>query len=253
MKHNKQLNEIVYLIERYYIEEKISPKDLETIQTFCASLTNESLEKSKFQLHYEFLKSIGFFDAPIKNPEKYWHKFNCYFRDSELSKFFAIKSTLLSESINNKKDVILKFVEIEGSFDLIYILDDTAYLINDREELEELKNNQYYVDAFDRGLGTKLDKNYDLLTGRQNQKNTRKVTITYSTNFEDFTPDNDSYIIIMPGIVDDDKDPNHDRFTLMMRFGKKINGTINRSTNFELTHFDTFQLCPPYPDGQNHC
>lgn len=253
MIHNQYLNEILYLIEKNYLDREIDNTDLDTIQSFSVSLTNKDKQKSKFELNYDYLTSIGFFAYPLRKPKVYWDKFNRSFRDSKFNKIFAVKSTLLEESINKEKDLILRFVEINQEFELVNIYDNIPYWIKNQDELQKLNNYEDYRNTFDTGLGKELDNNYDILTGEEKQINTRKVTITYKSNFEGFIPHDNTYIIFIPAIIEDCNDINNNRFTLMMRFAIKVGDVLSRIPDFSQTHYDTFQLCPPYQQGQTHC
>ncbi|WP_130733898.1 hypothetical protein [Flavobacterium sp. J27] len=261
MEYNQQLNEILYLIEKNYINNVLNNDHLSEIQKLSNSLVNKENENSNFKNNINLLQDINF--SPLPKPKVYWDKFNRSFYNTRLAKIFVIKSTLFENLIKNQKDITLRFVQIDKSFELALIIENKAYWIDNvnenlveidpQIELEKEPKTLYknYIEKFDNDLGNDLDYNFTILTGNKNVIDTRKVTIPFNvlSNY-DFKEEN--YIVFIPGIIED-CNFNNNRLTLMMHFCKKINGRVHPDTTFQTTHYDTFQLCPPYPVGQNHC
>lgn len=258
MEFNKQLNEILYLIENNYLDNKINSEDLEHIQSLSNFLVDKKDKKSNFEINKDLLNSINF--SPLSKPKVYWDKFNRSFYNTRLCKIFIVNSNLFKDSIEYQKEIVLRFIEIEGSFELAYIVNNKVYWIKEGNLLEEINtqiqtgtktNYDIYRDNFDNDLGRTLDYNFSILTGVENVGDTRKVTIPYNV-FSNYTISDGNYIVFLPGIIEDCNN-NNNRLTLMMHFCKKIDGRVYPDTVFQTTHYDTFQLCPPYPDGQTRC
>lgn len=251
MEHNEYLNEILFLIETGYSIGNIDNNDLIKINEL---IDNLSIKRESLVFSYRSYKKL---DDTIPNSlaGSYRQTFERkYSNEPIIKKSFKIKSTLLEKTlrINPNLDTVLKFIEYNNKFELAYIAGNEFFVIDcdnqklipidTSEKLKELTN------AFYTNIWPKL--NTDIISD-----NTRKISIPFEKNFDDLKIDEDTFIHLYSSVINNPLDSNNNRFTFIMCFGKEEEHEKLRYPNNNLTtsYYDTFQLCPPYPHGQNHC
>lgn len=240
MEHNNQyLSEILYLIDKYVDEKKINNTDLEKIEKLIDEVRKR--ETTRSTTHNKII-------IPEARAKRYNEKFNRFFKGNiNIEKSFTVKSSLFKHSIDNQENIVLRLVEYKNNLALVYVSQNSMYLIKSNSDegvkitLDDFKK---YKEAFDNGIGKHLDENLTNNThneGLENLKsNTRKITIFYYGNLENFKAKKISHITFIPSIIDENDNPNYHQFTLVMMYLDSDNNIINKEV-----YYDTFQLCPP--------
>lgn len=245
MEHNQYLNEILYLIEKAYLTDDIDKHHLKQIEVLVKNISssNKSFKPKYFNLpivkipNFIANEYIKIFDRNLSN-------------NTKLKKIFSIKSTLLNESISNKKDTIIRFIEYNGSFELAYLIDNESFLIDCKNDklipITKDELNKYGSD-FELNAGKVLDDTLYKLSNNTKKNNTRKITIPFAENFENFEIDDSEYIHFFSSIINNPNADYHNKFTFVMCFGKKDEHYNLRlpMNNQSINYYDTFQLCPP--------
>ena len=247
MEHNQHLNEIKYLLRKYFKEENVNRQDLETICSYSRNISDDKYEE---EFTNDKINVIPIDDAVAQD---YLDKFNKYFFfHPTLSKTFRIQSTLFKNSIQKLENITLRLIDYNGSFELAYLIGGEAFLIDYKnDKLTLLTNLNTHEKNFDDGIGKDLDLNLKTISNNTKITNTRKIMINYYGNFDntsDFTLSDDTYIYFIPAIIDNHSDTNNHQFTLLMFFGDKTMITTNKppmKIKIEKVYYDTFQLCPP--------
>lgn len=215
--HNQELNEIKYLMERYYDDGKLDVDDLTTIKDWADTLKEKRTEK---------------IIIPPEARKKYQEKFFKFFKFyKELNKEFEID---VSE-IDKNNDLVIDFVTYNGGFELATTISKEVYYLKNKkwtkitdQTLNDLKLN------FDNTFGKDIDENLNKLEGTKDLKNTRRVTIDKDTNFNKL--DDDDKIKFILGIQENSTGINNYISPIMV---------VSNSTKSKEDNYDTFKLCPP--------
>lgn len=267
MEHNQYLNEILYLIDKNYSEEKINKEDLNKIELLLSHIKNNNkgldfnLKKELFKqyIYYKYLSKDEQIDKLIY--DNYIQNLRDSLDAKIFGKKFAYSITAFTDFIKDKKDIKIHLIEIEfGNLELAFEIDSKYYTYSDNT-LNIINNDndnsifKGYVSNFNKNLGKVLDSNLEVLSNSKFKYNTRNILIDYATNFKEiigYLEDNQiKHLVLECGIVTK-RMKYENRFTLMMHFINNDNKILKKIEGKEY-YFDTFQLCPPYADGQNHC
>lgn len=263
MAHNNQyLSEILNLITEYYNNDYIENSDLLLIGQLLFELANKPIIRNnitKANIETFQIKMSTVVVLPTAIATKYRNKF-LYETDidSKLKKTFKVPSTFFRDSLtsNPKRDIVLELVDYKGSFELAYLVDDGAVLLDqDSTKLNE-KQLKDAKKAFDeKGIGANFDAVLKKHSNSNKTRNTRKITIEYKDNFDnpdDFTLRDDLFVYFLPAIVvSDDTHPHKNQLTLLMFFSEVKDLDTNKFIsppiiiNVNEIYYDTFQLCPP--------
>ena len=232
--------------------------------------------EEKTILHYESI-----FDTFVKNNKKYklnlkygngdaipiiqaMHYSNTFKNtlNGQYNKQIIIEKDVLDYLIKKNQDIevflgeekdniVLYIVENDGDKIDYVKISDTTKISDVIEDINTLKNN------FNKGLATIIDS----LIDSRISSNTRKITIAYDTfaQFYNFNLGENGCAIIFPGIITENKpgfrmyeDTQINRMNLILVHAIKGSQVRNSELN-SFVYYDTFQLCPPYAQGQTKC
>lgn len=167
--------------------------------------------------------------------------------DILIGKTFKISYTLLQGLISQRKDLVLRFAQVDKELNLLFIDENTKtkLLIDphvaaevDSTVTDAMRNN--FNDA-SKGLRPKFD-NYitRMFDDGTTHENTRQITITYENNFDAFDPQKYTGIILQMAIDSNttDRDRLH-KLTFVMHFEPKA------ASPTKVVYYDFMQLCPP--------
>lgn len=259
MEENQYLNEILYLIDKNYSEEKINKEDLNKIKQFSIDLINDTKDINIYR-EYIFAQNYTFhyllsrqneFVGEIP-PEQYYKNRNLFLtwfeNNIRINRKFEFPIILFKDFISKRLDIKIHLIQITDRIELSFevVLENvTKYFlyINDIE-LKEIQYNELepYLIKLENDLGIDLDCNLKKLSKLKFDKNTRNILIDFETNFQGVDVNDNKYIILEPAIINDNSSYQN-RFSLMMYFIIKNVGIANLPNN--RIYLDTFQLCPP--------
>lgn len=233
---NDDLNKLLKTVAEQYAEGKITDVDLEQITTTIRQL---------------YIKDTNNLHAPITDAKAkemilaYQKEFG---KDVVMNKVFRIDYEQISALISSRKNLVLKFAQLDIELNLLYQDENNNQrLIINQETSIELTNDA--VNAFrknfynpEKGLKAKLD---DSITKMFNDgtlhENTRQITIPYRTNFDQYSIEKYSGIVLIPAIDNNTDDINKlHKITFVMYFEERIPSPIAQTT-----FYDMMQICPP--------
>ncbi|WP_300670112.1 hypothetical protein [Soonwooa sp.] len=168
--------------------------------------------------------------------------------DILVDKTYRLSYNLLKGLIDQKKDLVLRFAQVDKELNLLYTDEaaKTKLLINqdvaievDSRASDAMRKN---FDDTTKGLRPKFDQYITkMFDDASKHENTRQITIPYQNNFDAFDPQNHTGIVLQMAIDNTatDKTRLH-KLTFVMYF----ESSFSKAGQPE-TYFDMMGLCPP--------
>lgn len=245
----KELQDILSLIDKNWNEKKIDKDDLQKIRKHCKNIIKDE-ELNFYTALYEKIEIKEFINVfemsaptdPLKDKQEgddMIKKFNNNATINNKYKTILTISNNVAKDISQNGDVNIYLAEDnDGIILCIKSRIGDFYKISGVDSINRRSNVNNSVSSYDQNLGNKLDT---ILGG----KNTRRFTITenFFNDYFDFTNSvRDSKILLSPALMSDNK------FTFVLNFSD-ANGNPDRNA----ATYDRNGLCPPPPTGQTGC
>ena len=167
--------------------------------------------------------------------------------DVLIDKTYRISYNLLKGLIDQKKDLVLRFAQVDKELNLLY-LDEAGKtkLLIDQDvaiEIDSRGDDAMYKNFNDasKGLRPKFDEAITkMFNDGKPHENTRQITFVYDNNFDAFNPKTHTGIVLQMGIDNTTADKTRlHKLTFVMHFESNV------EVKGDPIYFDMATLCPP--------